>query len=558
MKEKLLELVSTCKTKKYSQQIKKDKQLYDWLITATKHIPKNSSILERVYCVLHDATPFCERGNMKKFTQNLTKGYMFCGIPSKCLCARENHSQKIAKAKSLMTPIQIDDANRKRKSTVLKKYGVEFNSQNQEIKEKKKKTNLIKYGVSTNLLSAGNIEKSRNTMLQKYGVNSPLQSELILQKVQATNLQKYGNICSAQSLAIREQIYENHMKTYNVKLFPKKKYNNEQIALLTSADLLQQELTNFGGVNALAVAYNLHVDRIKFRLDTWGIEYDRNLTVIEEFVKRILDEHQVEYTYRDRKLIAPYELDFVCNERKIAIEVNGLYWHCEKFVDDNYHLMKLDQVNKLGYRLITIFSDEIDQNPSIVRNRLAHFFNKSMKLPGARKCTIAEISSSRAKEFLDNNHIQGNGLASIKLGAFAEDRLMAVMTFGKNRIFMKSTEPHFELIRFASLGNSPGIASKMFSYFCKKYNPTKIISYADRRWGNGDVYKTLGFKLERISDPNYWYTRDCLSREHRYNYTKYSLIKKGHDATLTEKEIMKNLGYLRIYDCGTLKFVWDK
>ena len=37
------------------------------------------------------------------------------------------------------------------------------------------------------------------------------------------------------------------------------------------------------------------------------------------------------------------------------------------------------------------------------------------------------------------------------------------------------------------------------------YKPNSIVSYADRRWSNGKVYRKLGFILDHISEPNYWY-----------------------------------------------------
>jgi hypothetical protein len=43
-------------------------------------------------------------------------------------------------------------------------------------------------------------------------------------------------------------------------------------------------------------------------------------------------------------------------------------------------------------------------------------------------------------------------------------------------------------------------------------------------------------------------------RYHRGNFTKQSLIKEGFDSTKTEKEIMVERNYNRIYDCGHLVY----
>ncbi len=44
------------------------------------------------------------------------------------------------------------------------------------------------------------------------------------------------------------------------------------------------------------------------------------------------------------------------------------------------------------------------------------------------------------------------------------------------------------------------------------------------------------------------------------NFTKTNIKKKfpnQYDSSLTEEENMKNLGYYRLYDCGTIKVVYS-
>lgn len=132
------------------------------------------------------------------------------------------------------------------------------------------------------------------------------------------------------------------------------------------------------------------------------------------------------------------------------------------------------------------------------------------------------------------------------------------MSFGKLRraLGQKASDNSYELLRFCSAGNIPGIASKMFKYFTRKYKPAKIMSYCDLRWGTGDLYEKLGFKFAGKSAPNYWYTKDYTIREHRYSYRKSVLIDDGYDSTKSEWEIMFDRGYDRIWDCGNYKYIW--
>lgn len=77
------------------------------------------------------------------------------------------------------------------------------------------------------------------------------------------------------------------------------------------------------------------------------------------------------------------------------------------------------------------------------------------------------------------------------------------MTFGKSR-FNKKYD--WELLRYCTLSNFNiiGGASKLLSYFKKNYGGS-IITYADKRWSAGNLYKQLGFTQLKDSPPAYWY-----------------------------------------------------
>ncbi len=121
---------------------------------------------------------------------------------------------------------------------------------------------------------------------------------------------------------------------------------------------------------------------------------------------------------------------------------------------------------------------------------------------------------------------------------------------GRNR-----KEGCYELLRFCNKLNTTviGGASKLFKYFVRTYSPLEVISYADKRWSAGDIYKNMGFCLTGTTKPNYFYVVDN-KRENRYKHRKSELVKQGYDPNMSESEIMKSLGINKIYDCGNLKF----
>lgn len=132
------------------------------------------------------------------------------------------------------------------------------------------------------------------------------------------------------------------------------------------------------------------------------------------------------------------------------------------------------------------------------------------------------------------------------------------MTFGKCR-FNKKYE--WELLRFCNkLGyHIPGGASKLLTYFERTYKPKSLISYADRRWSRGVLYEKLGFTLDHISSPNYWYFNDYATMELKSHVCFYkhklSNILEKYNANMSEVDNMKMNGYKRIFDCGNLVFV---
>jgi hypothetical protein len=266
----------------------------------------------------------------------------------------------------------------------------------------------------------------------------------------------------------------------------------------------------------------------------------------------------------DRSLIPHAELDIVIPSKKLAIEYCGLYWHSENSgKHKDYHLDKLKKCEKVGYKLITLFDDEWKFKREIVISRLENLLGlKSKKSVSARKCQIKEIDSKIKAEFLKQNHLQGNTNSLINLGLFSDDNLVSVMTFSKTSISKgrKAEDGVYELSRFCSkLGyNARGAASKLLKYFERNYKPDKIISYSDRRWSVGSLYKTLGFEFIHHSPPSYWYIQGGRKRVHRFNFRKSVLNEKleNFDPNKTEVENMNNNGYDRIFDCGNS--LWEK
>ena len=258
------------------------------------------------------------------------------------------------------------------------------------------------------------------------------------------------------------------------------------------------------------------------------------------------------------------EIDIYIPDLKFGIEYNGLIWHSEENGKvKGYHLEKTEICNKNGVYLIQIFEDEYNKNKELVLKKIGHILNLNKDLPKimARKCVIKEITNKMSSEFLENNHIQGKCNAGIHLGCFNGDELIGVMCFLREK-----QEGSWILSRFATNVNyiCQGVGGKLFNYFIKNYNPLKIKSFADRRWtcnSKENFYTKIGFKLTKILPPDYRYINISNPKEriHKFNLRKKIIHRRYNlPMNLTEKQMVKEIGLARIWDCGLLKYEWTK
>lgn len=271
----------------------------------------------------------------------------------------------------------------------------------------------------------------------------------------------------------------------------------------------------------------------------------------------------------DKKIINPFELDIYFPDKKIAIEYDGLYWHSEERNGRPDNLLnKTNLCKEKGIRLIHVFEDEYISKKDLVVSKILHILgHNDGDVIYARKCNVVELNDVKLKNsFLNENHMQGADRSVLNLGLMYENELVGIMTLANLRISLgqHTKDGTYELSRFATVTNRRIIGGfgKLWKYFIRNYDFDSIITYADYRWSEGSVYLTNGFKLSHISKPNYWYSTKSGSYErfHRYNFRKQLLKEKFpeiYSDDKTEKQIMQEAKYIRIYDCGNLVFRYE-
>lgn len=307
----------------------------------------------------------------------------------------------------------------------------------------------------------------------------------------------------------------------------------------------------------LSLQYGVDKHVVSNWLVDYGIDVSKNKSRGEqelfEYCKSIDDS----FIQNDRTLIGPLELDMVSHKHKLAIEYCGIYWHSETMgKTKSYHRNKYLKCKELGYTLLTVFETD-DQNKvkALIRTKL----NGNNRIY-ARKTVIREIDSKSANEFHRAHHLSNSVGGVVHTGLYYQDKLVMVGTFSKSR-YNKRYEYECGRMTSHSEYTVTGGASKIFKYFFNKYDVTSCITYADLRFGNGNVYKYCGMERQKNTSPNYFYfNSNNFILESRVKYQKHKLksILKDYDASLSEHDNMIKNGYHKVWDCGNAVYVYNK
>lgn len=542
---------------------------------------------EAAYCFKYGASPICSTSNHRKFKQFPKGYYNVCDLGmAKCDCYLSERKSLSLKASRNMT--EDDRATRveKYKKTMIERYGVENGFQHPAIKEKSRQTIKDRYGVESVHQIPGVPEKRVENSRAKWGTDHPRQSEAVNQRIKDTNLKRYGDYYAIRTPDVLEKAHASMLKKYGVTNYfsvpdHQKKIRDalyEQTGCTNQGQLKLSEgvlaiLTNEEEFTKLCIGNNFEYVAASLGTSAFTVaRYARLYDIVdqmslgygsaqEKLLADTIRNMGVAVVERSRQLIPPYEVDIYLPEYKMAIEYNGIYHHTE-FTgkkDKYYHLKKYELCRDRGIDLIQVCSTVYQKKKDVILSMIKGKLGMSSRIP-ARKCILREVSYRDAVEFLDKTHLMtSTTTGSIRLGLYYCDELVQILTLGNSRKAMsgKSTVGEYEIIRIASKLDTVvvGGLSKLFTYFVTEYAPSRVFSYSDLRYFTGKSLKQLGFRDVGVSKVGYWYT-DYVNVFHRYNFRKDELVRKGHDPSFTESEIMRGLGYDRLWDCGQQKWEW--
>ena len=505
------------------------------------------------------------------------------GNPSTRPEVKEKKKQSSLKKYGVENVFQAKEIKQKSKETNLRKRGVEYAMQSQEVKEKSKEVNLEKYGVEHVSQREDIKERKKNKSLEKYGVENISQADEVKEKKKQKSLEKFGTEYVLQAPEVREKGKRKNLEKYNVeydfqaeevKKKIKEKCLKEYGVEWPSQTLKSIENKKKTSMERYGVPYSIMSSEViekskKTNLKNYGVEYfcqhERCIKANHSRISKINKKFQKLLERNNVVSDLEYIIENVGYDLKVEnklIELNPCFTHnvtrgpsfsgkAREPISVNYHLNKTLFAKEHGYNCIHVF--DWDDKSKII----GMLINKNEVQ--ADKCNIKEIDKDEAVNFLNNFHVQGSTeQLEYAYGLFYEDKLVEVMTFGKPR-YNKNYE--YELLRLCTETGLTviGGANKLLSYFEEQVKPKSIISYCDLSKFNGEVYEKLGFKLKDQSEPaKHWYNpktkrhiTDNLLRQRGFDQLHKANFGKG----TSNEELMKEHGYVEIYDCGQLVFV---
>lgn len=473
-----------------------------------------------------------------------------------------------------------DEIKKQKERTSLEHYGVTHPFKSEEVKQKRRHTLINKYGSLENAYKV-QTQTFKEHCLQRYGVDNPNKLSEVDAAKRETWLKKYGVSHPMKCKEIKDKVRNSRIHSYAQTIDDieaRKRYlefcENPVEYIKNSFDhkpSLIEISHSIGGLDCTSVSQ--HIPR-EFHCLLGTYQTSMELEV-SDFIKEL--DSSIKLNVRDRSVISPYELDFYLPEYNVALEINPTYTHNSSIpmygktevLDKKYHAMKSKRCNDKGIRLFHVFGYEWHCKQDVVKSMIRNMLNKTSNRYYARELTTKYINGTLCESFLNQNHLQGNMYASVRLALTDYDgNVLCVMTFARPRLSMGKVDSLkddvWELSRFCNKLNTTvvGGASKLFKKFVQDYKPSKIISFSDIAHTTGSLYTHLGFTQCGQVSPSYvWVNLRNDTYYTRVSCQKRNLCNLFNDNTLdtknkTEQMIMVEHGYVQVFDSGKIKWQW--
>lgn len=288
----------------------------------------------------------------------------------------------------------------------------------------------------------------------------------------------------------------------------------------------------------------------------FNIRQRSSYSLTELDVCKFLDSINITYEHSNWSVIGK-ELDIYIPDKKLAIEINGLYWHSyhpssERVENKDKHIEKTLLARDRGIKLLHITDWEWTNKNNIVKGIIKSKLGLNNRV-FARNCELRVVKTTEEKKFLTEYHLQGYVASNLAVGLYYKNELVSLMSVGKTRF---SNLADYELLRYCTKTDLTivGGGSKILQEIRKTY--PILVTYCDLSKNNGEGYFKMGFTHIKDTGPGYFWT-DGNNIISRFKAQKNQLKKwlKNYDANLSESENMFTSKYRRYHDCGNRVFL---
>ena len=283
-----------------------------------------------------------------------------------------------------------------------------------------------------------------------------------------------------------------------------------------------------------------------------------------------IDSKQIKKNHRPRWMNGQ-ELDIYIPHLKVAIEYNGSIWHHSSTSDYisafnkkgykhhmyHYNKWKLCKDNNVTLLSVYDFLWIVKNKQEIYKAKIKYLCGKSIKLYG-RKCVLKEIKVSKARQMIEQNHLEGYGVSfknSKAFGLYAVineiETLVMCITVGEQ--YQQNTKQwKTKVHRVCTLKDYcvVGGLSKLIKHIKSVYKGIDIVYQITLATGGNTLNSYTNY---RIIAPRYYWVKSNLKYYTRYQCQKSKLEKEFNIPLLkddTEVTYMERLGYLKVFDNG--------
>lgn len=424
----------------------------------------------------------------------------------------------------------LPDVIAKKNATVEKKYNVKHTFQAESVKDKIKITMNERYNCDHALQYPDFLQKMKDTCEERIGFDNPSKCEKIVKH----------RVLISDNKAIE---YFSNLLGENFTILLKDEANllirdnRDESEFIIDKELMRDRLKTGNEISTLKNPVNSGSSTKEIQIFEFITGLGLNPT-------------------KEKTILEGKELDVYISSHKIALEHNGLYYHNEDYRPKYYHLEKSYSCEEKGIELFHIWESEWLYNRETIKSMIKTKLDIYDYVIDGHDCVIKEnINNEEIYNFLNLNNIVNYKTHDINMCLYYNDELVSIM------LFNEIGDNEYLLLDMCNKINVNVVDSYniLLKNFTRNYIFDKLISYSDYRIfnGNQDLYVVLGFKHEELLDISYFWSRG-LKTYSDSDLSDKELISDIDNITETEYEIIYEIGYRRVYNCGQIKWTYIK